>query len=434
MMLKLGIRREDKNEWEKRTPLIPDHIKKLFVKHQIQTIIQPSLIRTFSDEEYVKNDAIISENLSECKAIFAVKEIPIDLFETDKIYVFFSHTIKGQDYNMPMLKKMMEKKCTLIDYERIVNEKNIRLIFFGKYAGIAGMIDTLWSFGQRLQSYHKISTPYSKIKKTYQYENLESIKKNISEIGSEIEQKGLPNKIPPIIVGFTGYGNVSKGAQEILDLLPCITIKPDEIASIIQNPSSNHIYKVVFKEEHIVQPIDPAKEFNLQEYYQEPEKYQSIFDRYIPNLTILMNCIYWDERYPRLITKKYLSEHFQDNQFLLQIVGDISVDINGAIEATGKVTTPENPSFTYQPTTDTIYDDFSKPGIVIMAVDNLPCELPKESSEAFSNALYPFIPDIINADYTKSFEDISLPNEIKNAVVLYKGELTPQYEYINKYL
>ena len=434
MTLQLGIRREDKNKWERRTPIIPEHVTSLLKKHQIQTIVQPSSIRSFNDDQYRQAGAKISEDLSSCNVVFAVKEIPKELFEKEKTYVFFSHVIKGQSYNMPMLKEMMAKKCNLIDYEKIVNKENYRLIFFGKYAGLAGMVDTLHSFGKRLTLHHYRSTPFENIKKTHEYHDLQSLKEHIKKIGRTIKTEGFAEKIAPIIIGFAGYGNVSKGAQEIIDLLPCIKINPNQLADVYKNPSTNCVYKVVFKEEDMVRPINPDDTFDLQDYYIHPEKYESVFNRYLPYLTILMNCIYWDERYPRILTKKYLLSHIDKNDFHLQIIGDISVDINGAIEPTGKVTTPDHPSFVYNPHTDEMENDLSKKGLVIMAVDNLPCELPKDSSTEFSNALQPFIPAIINADYTTTFKDLKLPDEIKKAVILYKGILTPSFEYINKYL
>jgi alanine dehydrogenase len=434
MMHHIGIRREDKNKWEQRTPIIPKHVKDLLDEHQIKTYIQPSTIRSFKDEEYEKAGAVITEDLSSSGVIFAVKEIPKEFFEIQKTYVFFAHVIKGQKYNMPMLKEMMKKKCTLIDYEKIVNEKNMRLIFFGKYAGIAGMVDTLYSFGQRMKEYYSYKTPFLKIKKTFQYSDLSSLKEHISEIGTIITSKGIPQENTPFIIGFAGYGNVSKGAQEIINLLPCIDIEPNQIDEIMQNPSNKHVYKVVFKEKDMVQPIEDDERFQLQDYYAHPEKYKSIFEKYLPNLTILMNCIYWDERYPRLLTKNYLKEHFEDDDFKLLIVGDISIDINGAIEPTGKVTTPDNPFFVYNPDKDEMFDDISHKGLVIMGVDNLPCELPKDSSTEFSNTLYQFIPSIVNADYSASFEELTLPPEIKNAVILHKGKLTPSFTYINNYL
>ena len=185
----LGIRREDKNKWEKRVPLIPDHIKELKEKHRINTIIQPSPIRAFPDNKYIQANATVDEELSP-NVIFAIKEIPISFFKAGKTYLFFSHTIKGQKHNIPMLKKMMDLKCNLIDYEKITNETGRRLIFFGRYAGIAGMIDTLWAFGQRLKL-KGINSSLSDIKQTIEYQDLEHAKQHIAQIGNKIREEGL---------------------------------------------------------------------------------------------------------------------------------------------------------------------------------------------------------------------------------------------------
>jgi len=427
----LGIRREDKNRWERRVPIIPKHTKELKEKYGIKTIIQPSEIRAFSDKKYIEAEATVKEELSP-NVIFAIKEIPINFFQTGKTYLFFSHTIKGQEHNMPMLKKMMELKCNLIDYEKISNEKGRRLIFFGRYAGIAGMIDTLWIFGQRLK-WMGIDTPFSEIKQTITYKDLDHVKEHLTQIAEEIQKKGLSHKITPIVVGFAGYGNVSKGAQEILDILPVKEIQPDQLETFSKDFSDNIIYKIIFKEKDMVEPISSEKEFDLLEYYNSPELYRSIFQKYIPYLSILMNCIFWNKKYPRLITKEFLKENYTDNM-KLQVIDDISVDINGAIEFTEKVTTPDNPVFTYNPKIDRITDGYQSDGVVVVAVDNLPCEVPKESSRAFSNSLMKFIPDIVKADYSVDFEKLDLPAEIKKAVILYHGKLTPDYQYMNKFL
>lgn len=432
MNFNIGIRREDKNQWEKRVPLIPEHVKKLKNRNDIQTIIQPSKIRVFQDNEYKKVGAIVKEDLSNCHTIFAIKEIPSDFFESDKTYIFFSHTIKGQRYNMPMLKKMIDLKCTLIDYERIVDKNVFRLLFFGRFAGIAGMIDTLWAFGQKL-SLKNIYTPLNKIKQTINYANLNEIKKHIMLLGKEIQKNGLPKSISPIIIGIAGYGNVSKGVQEVLNILPIKNISPKEIINTVKEPTNNYIYKVVFKEKDMVKPINSSNKFNLQEYYHHPEKYQSIFEKFVPDLSVLMNCIYWDSRYPRLITKNLIKENYHQ-RWRLQIIGDISIDINGAIEFTEKATTPDNPVFIYNPYTDKIKDGYFGDGIIVMGVDNLPCELPLESSISFSKVLHSFVPAISKTEFNVEFENCRLTQEIKKGVILYKGDLTPDYKYINKYL
>lgn len=428
----LGIRREDKNKWEKRVPITPEHVKELKEKHNIDTLIQPSQIRAFTDKEYQQVGATVVEDVSSSNAVFAIKEIPNNFFSQGKTYLFFSHTIKGQKKNMPMLKKMIELGCTLIDYEKIIDDQGRRLVFFGRYAGIVGMIDTLWAFGQRVK-WRGIDTPLSQIKQTINYKNLDEAKEHIESIGNKIREKGIPDFLTPIVVGFVGYGNVSKGAQEILDLLPVDEIRPKQLEAIHENFSDKIIYKVVFKEEDLVEPIHTEKSFNLQDYYNNPHLYHSVFQQYIHRLSILMNCIYWSEKYPRLFTKYFLEKNYT-RQMKLQVVGDISVDINGAIEFTEKTTTPGNPVFVYNPIRRDIVDGYNGSGVVVMAIDNLPCELPFESSKAFSDSLIRFIPPIVKADYSTDFKNLALPSEIKKAVILHKGKLTPEYEYINSFL
>ncbi|HDQ16176.1 MAG TPA: hypothetical protein ENN45_03870, partial [Bacteroidetes bacterium] len=374
----------------------------------------------------------VNEDISDSNVVFAVKEVPINFFQPGKTYVFFAHVIKGQKYNMPMLKKMMGLGCNLIDYEKIVDEHGRRLVFFGRYAGLAGMTDTLWAFGQRLKSKGFI-TPLSDIKKTTSYGRLGEIKKHLVEVGEKIINDGFPNEICPVVVGFAGYGNVSRGAQEIIDILPVEEIAPIELNSLQEEYSNDVIYKVVFKEENMVQKLTPSSKFDLQHYYRHPEQYKSVFERYVPHLSILMNCIYWDDRYPRLITDEFVKNNFNE-KFKLQVVGDISVDVEGAIQFTKKVTDPGNPVFVYNPMANKVIDGYGGEGIAVMAVDNLPCELPRDSSKSFSETLLRFIPDIAKADFSVDFKDLDLPPEIKKAVILYHGKLTPDYKYISKFL
>ena len=430
VMATIGIRREDKNKWERRVPITPEHVHHLKQVDSITTVIQPSPIRIFTDDKYHQKEAIIKDDLTECPVIFGVKEIPSSFFQQRKTYVFFSHTIKGQSYNMPMLKLLMELECTLIDYEKIMDTQGRRLVFFGRYAGIAGMIDTLWAFGQRLKA-QGYSTPFQDIKPTISYDSLDEIRHHFQHIRNQLTTQRLPPSISPIIVGFAGYGHVSQGAQEIYNLLPIKEVQPEDLPALLHSPS-HQLYKVVFKELHMAQPLDQRNQFNLQEYYTHPDRYTGVFERHLPYLSILMNCIYWDKRYPRLVSKEYVKQ--RNDMLRLHIIGDISVDINGAIELTEKTTNPDVPTYVYNTATGAIQEGVQGEGIVIMAVDNLPCELPRASSRNFSKSLLPFIPWVAKADYTQPFHSLNLPDEVKKAVILHQGKLTPDYQYIEDFL
>lgn len=428
-MKRIAIRREDKSKWERRTPLIPEDVRELKEKHGIETVVQSSPIRIFTDEEYKKVGAIVSES-PDAPFVFGIKEIPLHVFEEGKTYIFFSHTIKGQSYNMPMLKRMIELKTTLIDYERIVDEQGRRLIAFGKFAGIAGMIDTLWALGKRLE-WEGLKTPFLHIKRAYEYHSVKELEEESEHIGRMIKEEGLPHEITPLVVGFAGYGNVSTGAQEVLDLLPVKNVPPEELFNLKDDRYT--IYKVVFKEEHMVERKDGG-DFELYDYYNNPDKYEGVFYRYLPYLTVLVNAIYWDERYPRLITKKYLMENYEIGRSKLKVIGDISCDIEGGVECTIKATEPDEPVYVYNPKTQKIKMGYEGDGIVILAVDILPSEVPRDASIYFSKILRKFVPDIVNASYPKDFNDCTLPPFLKRAVIVYKGELTPEYRYLEKYI
>jgi alanine dehydrogenase len=433
----IGVRREDKSIWERRVPVTPQDAVDL--KQQgIEVIVQPSPTRAIVDREFTERGIMVQDDLGPASVILAIKEIPEYVFEPDKTYVFFSHTIKGQPYNMPMLKRMLELGCTLIDYERVVDDKNRRLIFFGWHAGVAGMIDTLWALGQRLD-WEGIYNPLAKLRQTRTYHDLAEAKHALARVRARIETDGLPKQLTPLIIGVAGYGNVSRGAQEMLDLLPVIEIQPEEVAAISTSaqPSQHHLYKVVFKEWHMVEPVSPQavdSGFDLQDYYQHPEKYQGVFERYIPHLTVLVNAIFWSAKYPRLATKAYLKTLFSGAKPRLRVIGDISCDVEGAIECTVKATDPGNPVFVYDPLTANVVDGHEGPGVVVVAVDILPSELPREASVDFSRILKPFIPAIAAADFSAPFEASNLPPEIKRAVIAYRGRLTPDYEYIQQWL
>jgi saccharopine dehydrogenase (NAD+, L-lysine-forming) len=432
----IGIRREDKSRWERRVPLAPRQVRSLRDKYEIKFCVQPSPVRVFREDEFEKAGAVVQDDLSPAPVILAVKEIPAQYFEPGKTYVFFAHVIKGQPHNMPMLKRMMELGCNLIDYEKVTDERGRRLIFFGWHAGVVAMIDSLWALGQRLV-WESLPHPFGAIRNTYTYDNLDAARADVRSVGERIKAEGLPAALTPLIIGVAGYGNVGRGVQTILADLPTVEIQPAEVANVANDPraSRNVLYRVTFKEEHIVEPAFPGARFDVQDYYQHPDCYRSCFEQYVPHLTVLMNCNYWDSRYPRLVTKEYIQELFSgDKPPRLRLIGDASCDIEGGIECTVQSTEPDEPVYVYHPDTGAVTMGVVGRGPVILAVDILPSELPREASEYFSDILEPFIPAIAQADFSVPLEKLNLPPEIRRALILYHGELTPDFKYIAKYL
>jgi saccharopine dehydrogenase (NAD+, L-lysine-forming) len=431
---RVGIRYEDRFKMERRVAITPNHVQKLIEEDGLEFLVEKSEKRVFTDAEFNEAGAKIVDDVRQASVIFGVKEMPIEYFEKNKTYILFSHTIKGQSYNMPALRKMVEKKINLIDYEKVADADGRRLIFFGRFAGLAGMINSLWALGLRMGELNS-KNPFSGINQSHTYTSLEDALADISKAGKAIENGALADLSHPLVIGFTGYGNVSKGAQEILDVLPHEEISPEQLLSFSENGDwdKNKVFKVVFKEKDLAQRIDGSAEFELQDYYNHPEKFKGDFEKYVDKISVLMNCMYWDKRYPKLITKEYLKNNF-DNKHPLKVIGDITCDPNGSIECTFDCTKIESPNFVYDPATEEITPGNEGPGILVMAVDILPSELPRESSKGFSSALLPFVSKIVKADYSKSFEELELPEPIKKALILHNGEFTPDFKYMEKYL
>jgi alpha-aminoadipic semialdehyde synthase len=430
----IGIRREDKNVWERRSPLIPEQVGQLIGEQGLSFVVQRSEIRTFSDAEFREVGAEVGDDLSGCPVVLGIKEIPEPAFQPRHTYIFFSHVIKGQHHNMPMLRRMMELGCSLIDYEKMTDEAGRRLVFFGRFAGIAGMVDTLAGLGKRLEL-QGVKTPFARVRLAHEYGRVELAKAAIAEVGRDIVEQGLPGELSPFVVGVTGYGHVAKGAWEMLDALGATEVEPVDLPALAADGDRHTVYRVMFREEHMVEPKEIGHRFDLKEYFTRPELYRSKFEDHLPHLSVLLNCIYWDERYPRLVTIPWLKQAFSGGRRpKLAAIGDISCDIDGSIEATVKATEPGEPFFVYQPETGSVRDGVEGEGMLLMTVDNLPCELPFDSSREFGVALVPFVPAIARTDFGLPLEKLDLPGPIRRALILHRGRLTPEYSYIEKYL
>ena len=432
MVNRIGIRREDLYAWERRTPLIPEHVRELIAEHKLECVVQSSDRRVYNNDEYRRLGISVVEDLDACPVVIGLKEIPVEVLRPDKVYVFFSHTIKGQPFNMPMLHRILQLGSTIVDYEKVVDDRGRRLIFFGNYAGLAGMIDTLWALGKRL-AWEGVKTPFQEIRQASSYASLDEAKAEIRAVGDEIRISGLPPEITPLVVGIAGYGNVSRGAQEILDLLPIREIAPRELLAGVGDGSAP-IVKVVFKEVDTVQPLMAGRPFDLDEYYKHPERYGPCFEQYLPHMHIMTNCIYWEPKYPRLITRQAIRELYREGQPKLRVIGDITCDVKGSVEVTVKATEPDEPLYVFQPESGTTSAGVEGRGPVVMAVEILPSELPREASAYFSTVLKRFVPTIAGADYSSDFESLNLPPELKRAIIVYRGALTPSYQYLEQHL
>lgn len=433
----VGIRREDKNRWERRVPIVPEHLAAALAGGDLEAIVQPSTLRIFSDDDFARAGARVEEPLDAADVVFAVKEIPKDLFLPGHAYAFFSHTIKAQPYNMPMLRRLLEQGCTLVDYERVVDDRGRRLVFFSRQAGQAGMIDTLHLLGARL-ALEGTETPFAAIEMAHAYGDLDATRAALTPVAERLASGGLPRELTPLVVGFAGYGNVSQGAQEVFGLLPHVEVSPEALlAGEVPADPERPLVKVVFREEHMVarRGAGAAGAFDLQDYYEHPEGYAGTFARFLPHLHVLLNGIYWETRYPRLVTRQDLAALYgAAGAPRLRVIGDVSCDIEGSIECTVKATLPDEPAYVYEPATGEIRMGIEGRGPVIMAVDNLPAELARASSVHFSTSLRPFVAPLVRADRSVPFDRYDVPPELRPAVIVYNGELTPGYQYLSKAL
>lgn len=431
----IGIRREDKNRWERRAPLTPDHVSQLVRRHDLAIRVQPSSNRAFPDQAYREAGAGISEDLEGCEVVLGVKEVPVEKIRPGVVYAYFAHVIKGQAANMPALRRLMELGCTLIEYEKIVDEDGKRLIFFGRHAGYAGMIDTLWALGQRLK-WEGIDSPFAAVRLAHEYADLEEAREHLQALGQEIRREGIPDALHPLVIGFTGSGNASLGAQDICHLLPYEQVRVRELAGLAEDRDlpRDVVFLVVFERRHRVERTDGAP-FDAEDALRNPDRYRSAMLRHLPHVTALVNGIYWDPRAPRVVSRDDLATLYGgDSAPRLRVIGDISCDTEGSIEATLRSTTPGDPVFLYDPRDGSAVSGVAGRGPVILAVDNLPCEIPKSASGYFGDALSRYLPAFSRCDWTRPLDALDLPDEIRDAIVVHRGELAPAYRYLEKAL
>ncbi|KAM3741687.1 hypothetical protein ACB098_07G015600 [Castanea mollissima] len=439
----IGILSETCNKWERRRPLTPSHCARLLhsgggggtATGVARIIVQPSTKRIYHDSQYEDVGCQISDDLSQCGLVVGVKQPQLEMILPDRAYAFFSHTHKVQKENMPLLDKILNERVSLYDYELIVGDHGKRLLAFGKYAGRAGLIDFLHGLGQRYLSLG-YSTPFLSLGASYMYPSLAAAKAAVISIGEEIATHGLPPGICPLVFIFTGSGNVSLGAQEIFKLLPHTFVEPSQLPELFgvgRDPNqpartSKRVFQVygsVVTCQDMVEHRDATKVFDKADYYAHPEHYNPIFhEKVAPYASVIVNCMYWEERFPRLLSTKQIQDLMRKGCPLVG-VSDITCDIGGSIEFVNQTTSIDSPFFRYDPLNDSYHHDMDGNGVICSAVDILPTEFAKEASQHFGDILSQFVGLLASATDTTN-----LPAHLRRACIAHGGALTSLYEYI----
>ena len=403
----LGIIQESRHD-ESRTPLAPIHIKKIKEKYpNLNIIVQSSALRSFNDDEYAQCGATISNNLEKCDIIFGVKEVDNSILIPEKTYIFFSHTYKlnkqtlinaqgtpGMD-KKELLRTILSKNIKLIDYENIRDKNGSRYLGFGRFAGIVGCYNTLNLFLS-----HNQFLPMARAFKINSYDRLIN---NIQQI-----------RFPNFKLLVTGDGRVAKGVLEVLNQTNITKVsKTDFLKKSFNEP----VYSNLETKDYVVHPN--KEDFDLEHFIKSPNEYQSKAMQYLKESNVYISAHYWDPASPKIFNKNELKDLKN-----LQVIGDITCDVDGSVPSTIKSTTIEKPNF-YLDKINMKESKFEKNVLSTMAVDNLPSELPRDSSTEFGDGVVnEILPYILEKD----------DGRILNATITKEGQFLEKYTYLKNYI
>ncbi|GLH05076.1 Alpha-aminoadipic semialdehyde synthase, mitochondrial [Gryllus bimaculatus] len=440
----IAIRREDQSVWERRAPLAPTNVRRL-TRAGVKVIVQPSNRRAYPMQTYLSAGAVVQEDISEASVIFGVKQVPVDQLLPNKTYCLFSHTIKAQEANMPLLDAILEKNIRLIDYEKLMDESGQRVVAFGKYAGVAGMVNILHGLGLRLLAlgHH---TPFMHIGPAHNYRNSSMARQAIRDAGYEIALGMMPKSVGPLTFVFTGSGNVSQGGQEVFQELPHEYVPPEMLQKVAEHGATSKVYACEVRRRHHLERKDGGG-FDPDEYTEHPSRYLSTFSKKIaPYASVILNGIYWAVDSPKLLTipdAKYLLRP-ANTPWLPSSVGapalphrmlaicDISADPGGSIEFMNECTTIDTPFCLYDADRNKDTKSFKGPGVLVCSIDNMPTQLPRESTDFFGELLYPYVFDILQSEANTPLDQHHFTPPVNGAIIASNGKLTPNFEYIQE--
>jgi len=397
--MKFGIIKERKTPPDRRVVFSPSEL--LLVKKQFPTIefkVESSDIRVFTDDEYINSGFEVSENMDDCDVLLGVKEVPVEALIPNKKYFFFSHTIKKQAYNRKLLQACIDKNIELYDHETMVDANNTRLIGFGRYAGIVGAYNGVRAFGLKFELF---SLPKAE---------------TLPNQAALITQLKKPF-LPPIKIVLSGKGKVAFGAKEMLDGMK---IKEVSVSDYLSKTYTYPVYTMIDVQDY--NRHQSGIDFNKAEFYSHSENFISNFERFSTVSDIFMAGHFYGNGAPEILTREMLAAP----NCKIKVVADISCDIAGPIACTLRASTIANPNYGYLPSEHKEVDMFHPSAIVVMAVDNLPCELPKDASEGFGEMfLEHVIPAFFNGDAS---------GVLARAKITENGKLTPRFDYLQAYL
>jgi hypothetical protein len=397
--MKIALIKERKNPPDRRVVFSPDACKELEEKFDgLKFKIESSEARTFSDQEYQKLSLDVTNDVSDCEVMLGVKEVPIEELIPNKKYFFFSHTIKKQPYNRKLLQAILNKNIELYDHEVIINEKGIRVVAFGRYAGIVGAYNTIRTYGLKTQNF-KLSKAESL---KHQQELIEELK-NI--------------KLPNIKIVLTGTGRVSNGAKEMLDAMH---IKQVTVADYLQKEFQEPVYVQLS-----VLDYNKRKDgqiINETDFFNNPGDYESDFMRFAKVSDVYISGHFYGAGSPYIFTR----DDAKSPDFNIKVVGDISCDIDGPVACTIRASTIADPIYGYDAKAEKEVDFMNKNAIAVMAVDNLPCELPHDASIGFGKSFGEYVIPAFFNDDKDGF--------LQRARMTQNGKLTQRFSYLQDFV
>lgn len=398
--MNIGIIREGKNPPDRRVPFCPDQLKSLSERfgEKLNFVVESSPDRGYSDEEYREAGIEVADDISDADVFFGVKEVPVTKLIADKTYFFFSHTIKKQRNNKNLLRAILEKNIRLIDYEVLKDDEGNRVVAFGRWAGIVGAYNAFWTYGKKTALYD--------IKRASECKDLEELKSELKNV-----------QLPPIKIVVTGSGRVGKGVKEILEALNIPEVETHEFLHLyFEEP----VFTVLSTSDYNRRKVDGG--YDRDEFYTYPEKYESHFLKFAEAGEMLIAAAYWDPQAPRL----FKLEDINSPDFSLSVIADVTCDIDGSIPTTLRASNILEPVYDVDRETGKEISAFgSQTSISVMAIDNLPCELPRESSRAFGQMLEQWVIPALSEENAPILE---------RATVARDGDLTLEFMYLRDFV